>query len=262
MKALSLNKILVLKVGGALLENQAGITQLMETTAALLNQDQSVIIVHGGGCVVEQQLAANGMQTQKKAGLRVTPAEQMPIISGALAGTANKLLQAFAKSAGISSVGLTLADGNIVNASIRDKNLGSVGQVTPNDAKYLQFILSQGWLPIISSIAIDNDGLLLNVNADQAATAIAKLMTGKLILLSDVLGVLDANGELVEELNPATIENLIDQGVIAHGMKVKVEAALDVAQSMGETVQVASWKDSKQMAALVRGEQIGTSIRP
>lgn len=262
MDSLTLNNALVIKVGGALLENPKGISQLMNTVQTLINQRQAVVIVHGGGCIVEQQLNANNMQTKKLNGLRVTPKEQMPIICGALAGTANKLLQSAAKASGITSVGMTLADGDLVTASMKNQQLGSVGDVTANNHQYLQFILNQTWLPIISSIAIDDKGELLNINADQAATAIAKLVGAKLILLSDVLGVLDANGKLIEQLNSANIDELIQQGVIAQGMKVKVEAALDVAKTMGETVQVASWNDHQQMQALIEGKPIGTLIQP
>lgn len=257
-----LNSTLILKLGGALLESEMGMHLVMNTVAALIKKGQFVIIVHGGGCLVEQQLSVNGMQTEKLNGLRITPKEQMPIITGALAGTANKALQAAAKGAGITAVGMSLADGDLVNGVIKDKTLGFVGSVTENNSKYLNYILSQAWLPIISSIAMDSEGNLLNVNADQAATAIAKMTRGKLILLSDVLGVLDAKGELVKELTANSIENYIAQGVIAQGMKVKVEAALEAANAIGQTVTVASWKDRDQMTDLIQGKAIGTSIRP
>ncbi|MCL2916417.1 acetylglutamate kinase [Shewanella corallii] len=255
-------KTLVLKVGGALLECDMGIARLMQTAASLLEQGKSLVIVHGGGCIVDKQLQLNGMTTEKKEGLRVTPPEQMPIIAGALAGSANKLLQSAARAAGIHSVGLCLGDGDLLNAEIKDEQLGAVGQVTGGNPAYLNFILAQGWLPIISSIALDIDGQLLNVNADQAATAVAKLVDGKLVLLSDVSGVLDGKGQLIPSLNAAEIADLVKLGVIEKGMKVKVEAALEVAQWMGEAVQVASWRDAAQMLALTKGELIGTQIQP
>lgn len=260
MTQLSLNNILVIKVGGTLLENPDGIILLMQTTAKLINKGKFVVIVHGGGCIVDKQLKANKMHTKKLNGLRITPKEQMPIISGALAGTANKLLQSSAKNAGITSVGLSLADGDLLHASIKDKKLECVGSVCGNNANYLLYILQQHWLPIISSIAVDNNGLLLNINADEAATEIAKLINGKLILLSDVEGVLDSNKHVFQQLNTQQINQLINQGIIADGMKVKVEAALDAANKLNEAVQVASWKDPKQMAALIQDEKIGTSI--
>ncbi|MGL5358156.1 MAG: acetylglutamate kinase [Shewanella sp.] len=256
------NSVLVLKVGGALLQCEMGMARLMAAAAVMLASGQQVVMVHGGGCVVDEQLAANGMATVKLDGLRVTPAEQMPIIAGALAGTSNKLLQGAATKAGIVSVGMSLADANTVSARLKDERLGMVGEVTPNDATYLKFILAQGWMPICSSVAMLEDGQLLNVNADQAATALAKLVGAKLVLLSDVSGVLDGKGKLIESLNSEQIAQLVKQGVIEKGMKVKVEAALEVAQWLGQAVQVASWRDASQLSALAKGEAVGTQIQP
>ena len=256
------NKTLVIKVGGALLQCEMGMNRLMDTAAKMIAKGQKVILVHGGGCIVDEQLTANGMETKKLDGLRVTPAEQVPIIVGALAGTANKLLQAAAIKSGIAAIGMSLGDGDIVTAKIKDEKLGFVGEVSPNNATYLEFILSQGWLPIVSSIAIDPSGQQLNVNADQAATVLAKLVDGQLVLLSDVSGVLDGKGQLIKSLNRAQVAELTYIGVIEKGMKVKVEAALDVAELMGQPVQVASWRSAEQLLALLKGQPVGTQIQP
>jgi acetylglutamate kinase len=254
--------VLVLKVGGALLQCEMGMARLMTAAAEMIATGQKVLLVHGGGCLVDEQLTANGKETIKLDGLRVTPEDQIPIVVGALAGTSNKILQAAAARAGIVSVGMSLGDGNTVHAKIKDERLGLVGEVSPNDGTYLNFILNQGWLPICSSIAVSADGLMLNVNADQAATALAKLVNGSLVLLSDVSGVLDGKGQLIASLNKTEIETLVKQGVIEKGMKVKVEAALEVAQWMGKPVQVASWRDAEQLQKLVLGQSVGTQIQP
>ncbi|BCV64881.1 acetylglutamate kinase [Shewanella carassii] len=256
------DKVLVLKVGGALMQCEMGMARLMDTAAKMLAQGQKVVLVHGGGYLVDEQLKANGMDTVKLDGLRVTPPEQMPIIAGALAGMSNKILQAAAIKAGVASVGMSLADANLVDAVIKDERLGLVGEVSPKDGSYINFVLSQGWMPIVSSIAVSSEGQLLNVNADQAATVLAKLVQGKLVLLSDVSGVLDGKGQLIASLNRSEIDDLVKQGVIEKGMKVKVEAALEVAELMGQPVQVASWRDAAQLAALAQGEAVGTQIKP
>ncbi|RTR36446.1 acetylglutamate kinase [Shewanella canadensis] len=260
---MSVNKsTLVLKVGGALMQCEMGMARLMETAAKMIANGQQLIMVHGGGCLVEEQLTANGMITEKLDGLRVTPQEQIPVIVGALAGTSNKILQGAAIKAGVTCVGMSLGDGDMVSAKVKDPRLGFVGEVSPKSATYLEFILSQGWMPIVSSIAIDAAGQLLNVNADQAATVLAKLVDGKLVLLSDVSGVLDGKGQLIKSLNRAQVEELTHIGVIEKGMKVKVEAALEVAESMGQPVQVASWRHAEQLIALSNGEAVGTQIQP
>nr|WP_275975037.1 acetylglutamate kinase [Shewanella gaetbuli] len=259
---MSANSVLVLKVGGALLQNEAATLKLMSAIKEMGATGQKIVLVHGGGCLVDEQLAANDKQVSKLDGLRVTPSDQIGIVVGALAGTSNKMLQAAATKAGMVAVGMSLGDGNTVNATIKDPRLGLVGEVTPNDASYLSFILDQGWLPICSSIAISAAGDMLNVNADQAATALAKLVNGTLVLLSDVSGVWDANKQVIKSLNKHEIETLVAQGVIEKGMKVKVEAALEVAQWMGKPVLVASWQDTEQLKTLAQGGSVGTQIQP
>ncbi len=128
------DKVLVLKVGGALMQCEMGMARLMDTAAKMLAQGQKVVLVHGGGYLVDEQLKANGMDTVKLDGLRVTPPEQMPIIAGALAGMSNKILQAAAIKAGVTSVGMSLADANLVDAVIKDERLGLVGEVSPKTA--------------------------------------------------------------------------------------------------------------------------------
>lgn len=255
-------KTLVIKVGGALLQCEMGMARLMDTVAKMIAEGKKLVLVHGGGCLVDEQLTANGMKTEKLDGLRVTPVEQVPVIVGALAGTSNKVLQAAAIKSGVTAIGMSLGDGGIVTAKVKDTRLGCVGEVSPKNADYLTFILSQGWLPIVSSIAIDESGQLLNVNADQAATVLAKLIDAQLVLLSDVSGVLDGKGQLIKSLNRAQIEELTHSGVIEKGMKVKVEAALDVAELMGQPVQVASWRNAEQLLGLANGQAIGTQVQP
>ncbi|MCK8046287.1 acetylglutamate kinase [Shewanella sp. 1CM18E] len=254
--------VMVLKVGGALLQSDVAMADLMQTAATIMAGGQSLIMVHGGGCLVDEQLQANGMTSEKLDGLRVTPVEHMPIVVGALAGTSNKKLQAAAIKAGITSLGMSLGDAGMMTATTKAPELGLVGEVSPNDASYLEFVLSKGWLPIVSSIAISEQGEMLNVNADQAATALAKLVSGSLVLLSDVSGVLDEKGELIPSLNRAEVTELTKAGVIAKGMKVKVEAALEVAESMGQAVQIASWSQTQQLIALCQGKTVGTQIQP
>ncbi|WP_417350100.1 acetylglutamate kinase [Ferrimonas sp.] len=255
-------KLMVIKVGGALLECDKGMTRLFDTLTKLSAQGWQPVLVHGGGVLVEQQLSANGMVSTKHQGLRVTPEEQMPIVAGALAGIANTKLVAAAKASGLTPVGLTLGDGDMVTAQVLDPQLGFVGQVVPKSDALLSALLTCGMLPIISSIAADDHGQLLNVNADQAATAICQLLKAPLTLLSDVSGVLDGKGQLIPELTPELAQELVRSGVIEGGMKVKVEAAQAAAQTINNKVTVASWRHPEQLAGLVDGHSVGTQIYP
>ncbi|GAA4900801.1 acetylglutamate kinase [Ferrimonas pelagia] len=255
-------KTMVIKVGGALLACETGIARLFETLQGLQQGGWQLLLVHGGGIVVEQQLQANGFTSDKKQGLRITPAEQIPVVAGALAGTANTALVAAACKVGLVPVGLSLADGGMVQAQVLDPSLGCVGEVVAKASTLPDALLSAGMLPIISSIAVDETGQLLNVNADQAATAICQLLGAELTLLSDVSGVLDGKGQLIASLDQAGFEQQVALGVIAGGMKVKVEAALAAAKSINNCVRIASWRSPEQLAALLDGEPVGTAVQP
>lgn len=253
-------KPLVIKVGGALLESECGMERLFEVLLQLKQQDWQPVLVHGGGNLVEQQLSANGMASTKHQGLRVTPEEQMPIVAGALAGMANTQLVAAAKAQGLSAIGLSLMDGNATTAEVLNPELGCVGSVVPSSPELLNALLSQGLTPVICSIAATNEGQLLNVNADQAATAICQLLKAPLVLLSDVSGVLDGKGKLIEQLTLELAQQLMVSGIIEGGMKVKVEAAQQAAAAIDNTVTIASWRHPEQLMALISGEAAGTQI--
>jgi acetylglutamate kinase len=253
--------ILVIKVGGAFMQAEVAALALL-TTISELQKNYVVVLVHGGGAMVEELLNALNLSSQKIDGLRVTPKEHMPYITGALAGTANKQLCGLAIKAGISPVGLSLLDGKMCIATVMRKELGAVGSVEPGDATLLKALAATHMLPIISSIGADNNGNLLNVNADQAATVIAQLLDAQLLLLSDVPGVLDANKNLIEHLDTEQINTLIAQNVIRDGMIVKVQAALKAANSLGRSVTIASWKDTEKLLGLLQQQAIGSKILP
>ena len=244
---------LIIKLGGVLLDSEEALERLF---TALVNYREAhqrpLIIVHGGGCVVDELMKQLNLPVQKKNGLRVTPAEQIDIITGALAGTANKH--------GISSVGLFLGDGDSVKVTQLDAELGHVGLAQPGSPTLINTLLAGGYLPVVSSIGVTDEGQLMNVNADQAATALAATLGADLILLSDVSGILDGKGQRIAEMTAEKAEQLIEQGIITDGMIVKVNAALDAARALGRPVDIASWRHAEQLPALFNGTPIGTRI--
>ncbi|MBO9491569.1 acetylglutamate kinase [Endozoicomonas sp. G2_1] len=258
-------KPLVIKIGGAILEHESALQALLKVIAEL--KGHPVVLVHGGGCVVDDMLAQANFTTEKKAGLRVTPSEQMPIISGALAGTVNKSIVATANSLGLTAVGLSLADGGMVNCKLSDKDLGLVGEPSAGDSKLLDTLIKTNFLPVISSIGALAGGELVNVNADDAAVIICQLLNAELLLLTDVNGVKGADGEYLPTLDAKQANQLIEQGVIAGGMTAKVNAALAAAQQLRRSIAVASWKTPEQILTLVstnseNSQASGTRIQP
>ena len=255
-----MKKPLVIKIGGAILEKESALNALLTVITQL--SDQAVILVHGGGCVVDEMLAKAGFTTEKKHGLRVTPKEQMPFISGALAGAVNKSIVATAVSMKLPAVGLSLTDGDMVTCQLNQQDLGQVGLPTANNSALLETLIQSEFFPIISSIGALANGELVNVNADDAAVAICQLLQADLLLLTDVNGVKDGSGEYIASLNSQQAQTLIDQGVIAGGMTAKVKAALHAAQQLQRSIAVASWQSPEQIINLLNGECIGTRIQP
>jgi len=252
---------LIIKLGGVLLDSEEALERLFTALASYRTTHQRpLLIVHGGGCLVDELMSKLSLPVKKKNGLRVTPADQIDIITGALAGTANKTLLAWSKKHGINAVGLCLGDGGSVDVAQFDDELGHVGLATPGSPHLINTLLGAGYLPVVSSIGITADGLLMNVNADQAATALAATLGADLILLSDVSGILDADKQRIEEMTAEKAEQLIADGVITDGMIVKVNAALEAARTLGRPVDIASWRHAEQLPTLFNGVSIGTRI--
>lgn len=254
---------MVCKVGGALLDNPEILKQWLASIKHI-QRHRPVIIVHGGGNGVESLLAQLGQKSEKYQGLRVTPDEQMPYIAGALAGTANKQLCAFAYAGGLNAVGLSLFDGDSVTCAELNPALQAVGSAKPNNPALLNSLLEQSFLPVISSIGCDASGRLLNVNADQAATAIAQLLGADLYLLSDVPAVLDEVKRPLKSLPPTIAQILIDSGIIEGGMLVKVKAAQVAANTINKSVFIGAWNEPKALFAHATQQQssFGTAVQP
>ena len=252
---------LVIKLGGVLLDNEEALERLFMAVVAYRQEYQRpLVIVHGGGCLVDELMKKLNLPVVKKAGLRVTPADQIDIITGALAGSANKTLLAWAVKNHINAVGLSLADGGSISVTQLSEELGNVGKAEAGNPALINTLTGAGYLPIVSSIGITAAGDLMNVNADQAATALAATLGADLILLSDVSGILDGKGQRIPEMSAERAEQLIDQGIITDGMIVKVHAALDAARTLGRPVDIASWRHAEQLPALFNGVAIGTRI--
>ncbi|MEL6116204.1 acetylglutamate kinase [Photobacterium sp. SP02] len=250
---------LVIKLGGAVLS----CTDTLEKVFGAINAYQAkanrpLVLVHGGGYLVDDLMKQLNLPTVKKQGLRVTPADQIGVIAGALAGTANKMLQGQAIKSGVKAVGLSLADGGLCQVTELDPELGAVGKAAPGDSHLVSGIIAAGYLPIVSSIGLTADGELMNVNADQAAVAVAAALDAELVLLSDVSGVLDGKGHLIASLSEPQADALIQQAVITDGMIVKVKAAFEAAKGLGRAVEIAGWRYPEQLVNLFDGEQIGT----
>ena len=259
--------LFVVKLGGALLDDSAALSATIDSICALHTaRPGSVIVVHGGGSSVDRHLAKLGMPTEKRDGIRLTPPDQMIEISAVLSGRVNATIVAELLARGSSAVGLSLADGFLTSSITTTRysfNPGRVGEVVGGDAKLVHTLLNAGFLPIISSVAVDAGGDLLNVNADDAAAAIARIVGAtRLVFLTDVSGVLDQDGALISQITAPEVATLIEQGVIYGGMIPKINNALATATETGVCVVIAGWRDKNILARLADGESVGSTILP
>jgi acetylglutamate kinase len=252
---------LVVKVGGALLEKAS---EHLEAFAGIIALHRAhpggVILVHGGGAQVDRQLALVGIETPRIEGIRVTTREAIPQVVGVLAGSAHMQLLGVLSAQGARVVGLGLSDGGLCECRHTTKfafDAGEVGEITGGDGTVARTLLSAGFLPVVHSIGLSAAGEPLNVNADEAACAIARVVGASgIVLLTDVPGVLDRSKSLVPELDADAIDALIADGTISGGMIPKVRAALEASASAGCPATILSWRDPAAVATGGAGTRI------
>jgi len=225
-----LDKTLVIKYGGSALSQAQRATFALD--AVLLKYlGLRPVIVHGGGPQIGATLERLGKRSTFVDGLRVTDDETMDVVEMVLCGQVNRQIVSLVQEAGGRAVGLTGADGNMLRVAQRleaDRDLGRVGRVVGVDAEAITAVAAAGFVPVIAPIGVDDHGVTHNVNADEAAGAIAAaLRAEKLILLTDVEGVLDREKRLVPTLGVEEARKHIAEGTIAGGMIPKVECCLE-----------------------------------
>ncbi len=216
----------VLKIGG----NELDAPGFLEALAtAVAQRGEPVVVVHGGGKTIAGLQRRFGLVPVKLNGLRVTDAETLSVAEMALSGNANKRLVRALLAAGVDAVGLSGVDGGLLRCQkkiVAGGDLGFVGEISSVRASLLHGLLQQGTSVVLSPISLGPEGDAYNVNADEAAAAVAEtLKASDLDFVSNVPGVL-MQEQLLASLTPAQTETLIREGVIAGGMIPKVQAAL------------------------------------
>jgi len=227
--------ILVVKVGGAA-SAAADLDAVLEDIVLLRFVGMRPVIVHGGGSEISAWQQRMGLEPKFINGLRVTDAPTMEIAKMVLTGKVGPDIVARIHTLGAGAIGLSGEDGPTLlvrpRADAGGADLGFVGDVAQVNAEPLIAILDQGRIPVMASIGLGYDGQAYNINADTVAAELAvALHASKLILMTDVDGVQDAEGNLISELDAPHAQALLGAGVIRDGMIPKVEAALRATES-------------------------------
>ena len=260
------NRTIVIKYGGAAMKDGKLKAGVIRDIVFLSSVGVRPIVVHGGGPEINTWLDKLGIEPQFKDGLRVTDADTMDIVEMVLVGRVNKELVSLINQAGGSAVGLCGKDGDLIKARpIGKEGVGFVGEITSINEELIKTLVSSGYVPIISSVAADENGQAYNINADTVAGEIAAaLQAEKLILLTDTPGILEDyhdHSTLIAKLDIQTARELIDSGVVSGGMIPKVTCCV---RSLAQGVKAAHILDGRVPRALLleifSDEGIGSMI--
>jgi len=236
------DKIIVIKYGGNAMIDEHLKSLVMEDVVMLTSLGMKVVLVHGGGPEISSMLKKIGKESKFVNGLRVTDEETVDVVTMTLAGKVNKYLVKELNKAGGRAIGLSGLDAGMLTAKPVNPELGFVGSVTEVDTEIILDALNMGYIPVISTVAGDEDGNVYNINADTAASKIAgALKAEKLINMTDIVGVLaDKNdpSTLIKTINVAEIKQLEKQGIIDGGMIPKLECCVEAIRREVEQVVI------------------------
>lgn len=219
---------IVVKIGGAALEEKASLQKCAHAVVELARDGHRIAVVHGGGSTLTRTLALLGKKSDFVNGLRITDAETRDVALMVLAGIVNKSVVAALVAAGNAAVGLCGGDGTSFRARKKQTegyDLGFVGEICSVEPRWIQAIWNEGGIPVLSSLALGSDGEYYNVNADQMASACAiACHADTLIFLTDVPGVKDAHGSVIQWLSVKDIAPMVADSTVGGGMLPKLEA--------------------------------------
>ena len=224
-------KIVVIKYGGNAMVNATLKEQVMEDIVLLHLTGVKVVLVHGGGPEISELMEKLGKVPEFVDGLRVTDKETVDIVQMVLAGKVNKSLVSYLESKGGNAMGISGIDGGLIKATFKNPKLGYVGNITDVNITPVEDLLGKGYIPVISTIASDNDGNVYNINGDTAAARIAgALGAERLIMMTDIAGLLkdkDDPSTLIPHVTIEEAEDLKKEGVISGGMIPKIDCCID-----------------------------------
>ena len=246
-------RIVVVKYGGAAMKDSTLKDKVIRDIVFLSCVGVRPVVVHGGGPEINSWLDKLGIEPQFKHGLRVTDAATMDVVEMVLVGRVNKELVSLISRAGGSAVGLCGKDGNLIKARPEGREgIGFVGEVTSMDVRLLESLLKDGYIPVVSSVATDEQGQAYNVNADTVAGELAAALGAeKLILLTDTAGILKDYKDpstLFPRLDIQEARELIESGIVSGGMIPKVKCCV---RSLAQGVRAAHIIDGRIPHALL-----------
>lgn len=260
------NKTFVVKIGGEIADNEATLHSFCEEVALLSQVGIHLVVVHGGGKQATQLSQQLGIESKMVQGRRITDEKTLDVVMMVFAGTINTEILAALREYGAEAVGISGVDGGIINAvkrppqKIRNEktgqeevvDFGHVGDIQSIDPKLLQTLITADFVPVMASLGGDDAGNILNINADTVASEIAAaLKAEKLILVTDVEGILRDDKSIISRVTPQEIDELIKSGVIRGGMVPKATSAVEALKDGVQSVHIISGRKPSTLLAEV-----------
>ncbi len=256
------DEYIVIKCGGSVLVDDKLFHIFIDDIAILNKLGFIPVIVHGGGKRISNKLKEEGVESIFIKGLRVTDDKTIKVAEEVLIEFNKEIVEAL-KDKGCKAQRITSKENNIIRVVRENEELGYVGMPTKIDLNIVNNIVETKQVPVIAPLGLDENGQTYNINADTAAGFIAKKLNARrLIIMSDVEGVLDKNKKLIPEINSETIKELVDDETISGGMIPKINNCLDVASNgVKGVVIIDGRKDHSILFELLSEKGSGTLIR-
>ncbi len=266
-------KTMVIKYGGNAMTDPALQADFAEDVVLLKLVGINPVVVHGGGPQIEMALKRLGKQGEFVQGMRVTDAETMEVVEWVLAGEVQQDIVGLINQAGGKAVGLTGRDGAMIRARklrlidsldpSKEHDVGQVGEIVSIDPSLVKALQDDAFIPVISPIGFGENNESYNINADVVAAKLATVLQAeKLMMLTNIKGVLDKSGELLVDLTARQIDELFADGTISGGMLPKISGALDAAKSGVNAVHIIDGRVPHALLLEILTDQaFGTMIR-
>ena len=261
IKKYSKEKI-VIKCGGKVLLDQSLLNNLIEDVVILKKLGLTPILIHGGGLGIKRKLDEQNIKSKFIMGLRVTDEKMINIVESVMTEFNKEIVDALEKKS-CKAKSITIKKNNIIYVEQENEELGYVGKPKRVDSKLLKEIIKEDFVPVIVPMGLDEKGIAYNINADTAAGAIARsIKSRRLMLLTDIDGVLDNNDKLISEINTIEAQELINHEVIHGGMIPKVKTCIDaINNGVRAVVIIDGRKPHSILFELFSDEGAGTLIR-
>ncbi len=268
------DKVIVVKYGGNAMTDPVLESSFARDIVLLKTVGIHPVVVHGGGPQVDRLMEELGRTSDRIDGMRVTDQSTMDVVEMVLGGSVNKSIVNLINTHGGKAIGLTGKDANLIKAqklpmtttdeqgNPREVDLGFVGEVTEINRDVIDLMISSGFIPVIAPLGVDKEGLTYNINADLVAGKVAEaIQAEKLMLLSNIKGVMDKSGEVITGLTPANVDDLIADGTIAGGMIPKVQCALDAVRGGVKSAVIVDGRVANAtLLEIFTNEGVGTLI--